>query len=67
MEKSEETQRHLRQFKALIKENIHVESMFREHLKKKKPSNLIELLVQSHSYQVFLERMLKDVFNDITL
>lgn len=67
MEKSQETLRHLMQFKNLIEENIHVESMFREHLKKKNPANLDELLVQSKSYQVFLERMLSDVFEDITL
>lgn len=67
MEKSQETLRHLKQFKSLIEENIHVESMFREHLIKKNPANLDELLVQSKSYQVFLERMLSDVFQDITL
>lgn len=67
MEKSQETLRHLKQFKNLIKENIHVEGMFREHLIKKNPANLDELLSQSKSYQVFLERMLSDVFQDITL
>lgn len=67
MVNSQETLRHLKQFKNLIEENIHVESMFREHLIKKNPANLDELLLQSKSYQVFLERMLSDVFQDITL
>ena len=67
MKENEKTLVHLRQFRLLIEENIHIERVFREHLKKKKPVDLDELLSNSVSYQRFLERMLEDVFQDITL
>lgn len=67
MEKSEKTLMHLRQFSLLIVETIHVEKLFRDHLKKKKPVDLDELLSDSVSYQRFLERMKKEIFDDITL
>lgn len=67
MDKKVETLKHLKQFKSLIEENIHVEILYRKHLKKKNPINVDELICESKSYQVFLERMLRDVFEDITL
>ena len=67
MDRKADTLMHLRQFKALIEETIHVEIMFRQHLRKKRPVNCDDLISQSKSYQVFLERMIEDVFNDTTL
>ena len=67
MSKSDETLRHLNEFRALIEETIHVEVLFRQHLKKKKPENLDELISHSVSYQRFLEHMITDVLDDITL
>lgn len=67
MSKSHETLQHLNQFRGLIEATIQVEVLFRQRLKKDKHTNMEGLLIQSLSYQRFLERMMNDVFEDITL
>lgn len=67
MKKDAETLLHLRKFRLLLKENIYVEKLYRQHLIKTKPQDFEKLLLQSINYQDFIERMLKDVFEDITL
>ncbi len=71
MEERARTLKHLKVFRALIEEKIHTEVMFREHLKKKKPTDLGMLLADSMSYQRFLEDMVTEVvsvvIDDISL
>ena len=67
MSTKDETLMHLQQFKGLIEATIEVEALYRERLYKRKPVNLDEMLYKSLSYQRFLERMINDVFDDITL
>lgn len=67
MKKNEETLLHIRKFRLLLKENIYVEKLYRKHLIKTKPKDFEKLVLQSINYQDFLEKMLKDVFGDITL
>lgn len=67
MKKDEQTLLHLRKFRLLIEENIYVEKLYQSHLIKAKPQDFGKLLLQSYDYQGFLEKMLVDVFDDITL
>ena len=65
MDKRAKTLRHLKEFRALIEEKIHTEVIFRAHLRKKKPTDLNDLLADSVSYQRFLEHMMKDVIDEV--
>lgn len=67
MKKNEQTLQHLSRFRLLILEQIYLEGLYRENLWKKRPKNLSQLLIDSYSYQRFLQKLLQDVFDDITL
>lgn len=65
MDKRAKTLRHLKEFRLLIEEKIHTEVIFREYLRKKKPTDLDDLIADSISYQRFLEHMVTDVIDEV--